>query len=185
MAGAAYSAAKVADFFGDRRAWIIALCCQLVPCGAILVISPSQVQAWLVFFSTSVMLVSNIIISCLSASSVSIAVDYDHWKYGENRSATVFAVYSLVLKISGSCGGALGFFIVGLYAFDATALSHSAQSAIGLNAAMSWVPALFIVLSILCVSIYPLKAHHHGVIRRCIERMSRSQQMREQLAVKG
>ena len=102
-------------------------------------------------------------------SLLSDIVDYGTWKFGANRAATYFSLYTFVNKAVGALGGALGLGIVGWVGFDLTASFHSDATIAGLRLGMAWIPAVFIFLSVVCIAQIPITTHRHAVIRRRLD----------------
>ena len=96
--------------------------------------------------------------------------DYSTWKFGRDRNATYFALYQLVNKANIALGGALGMALAGWYGFDATAIEHSRETAIGLYLGIAWLPVPFLILSALFIFVMPITARRHRIIRRYLDR---------------
>lgn len=102
-------------------------------------------------------------------SLLSDIIDYGTWKFGADRAATYFALYTFINKTVVALGGALGLAIAGWVEFDPTAMSHSDATVAGLHLGMVWIPALCIFLSIFFIVQIPITAHRHAIIRRRLD----------------
>lgn len=112
-------------------------------------------------------------------SLLSDIIDYGTWKFGTDRSATYFSLYTFMNKAVGALGGALGLAIAGQYGFEPTLSSHSDATVVGLRMGVAWIPASLVLLSIFCILRIPITAHHHSIIRRRLNiRMTRAQEKR-------
>lgn len=95
--------------------------------------------------------------------------DYSTWKYGQDRSATYFSLYTFVSKTNIALGGAAGMAIAGWYGFDASATEHSAESAFGLYLSIAWLPLPFLILSAVFMGLMPITMNRHKIIRRRLD----------------
>lgn len=93
-------------------------------------------------------------------------VDYGSWKFGSDRSGTYFSVYTLLAKVTGGLGGALGFSIAGVYGFDLSSTVHSPDSVFGLRLAAAYVPAAITLLSVGFLAALPINEKRYAIIRR-------------------
>jgi len=105
----------------------------------------------------------------LLPSMLSDIVDYGTWKFGIDRAATYFSLYTLLNKMAAALGGALGLAIAAWYGFDPTATSHSETAIAGLRLGVAWIPALITLLSIVLIVQIPITARHHAIIRRRLD----------------
>jgi glycoside/pentoside/hexuronide:cation symporter, GPH family len=99
-------------------------------------------------------------------SLLSDIVDYGTWKFGNDRAATYFSLYTFINKTVGALGGALGLAVAGWAGFDLTATSHSDAAIAGLRLGVAWIPVAFIVLSIVFIAQIPITARRHAIIHR-------------------
>ena len=103
-------------------------------------------------------------------SLLSDIVDYGTWKFGIDRAATYFSLYTFINKTLGALGGALGLAIAGWVEFDPTVSSHSDTAIAGLRLSMAWMPVVFLVLSIIFITRITITSRRHAVIRRRLDR---------------
>lgn len=108
--------------------------------------------------------------SIMVPSLLSDIIDYGTWKFGTDRAATYFSLYTFINKSVGALGGALALAIAGWVGFDPTATSHSDATVTGLRLGMVWIPALFILLSIVLIARIPITGRRHAIIRRSLDR---------------
>jgi len=107
-------------------------------------------------------------------SLLSDIVDYGTWKFGTDRAATYFSLYTFINKTVGALGGALALAIAGWVGFDPTVTDHSDETIAGLRLGMSWIPMLFVLLSIAFIARIPITGHRHAIIRRSLDRRAAS-----------
>ena len=115
-------------------------------------------------------------------------VDYSSWKFRTYRGSTYFALYVFTYKGAFAVGGALGLAIAGWYGFDPSSTSHTESGIRGLKLAMTWMPILLVVISMIFIALSPITARRHGVIRRrldAIEARSKKEQGKIQTLDEG
>ena len=110
-----------------------------------------------------------ICIEFLPQSVLSDIVDYSTWKFRTNRGSTYFALFMFTYKGSFAIGAALGLAIAGWYGFDPSSTSQTESGITGLKLAMTWVPTLFVGISMIFIALSPITARRHGVIRRRLD----------------
>lgn len=124
----------------------------------------------------------------MAPSLLSDIVDYGTWKFGIDRAATYFSLYTFINKTVGALGGALGLAIAGWVEFDLTATSHSDATIMGLRFGMAWIPTLFILLSIVFIARISITVRRHEIIRRRLDsrlaRAARAMETSSQLNIK-
>ena len=106
----------------------------------------------------------------LAPSILSDIVDYGTWKFGTNRSATYFSLYTLITKANIGIGASVAIGIAGWYGFDPTEVTPSAQSVFGLRLAISYLPAFIILLCTAIILVFPIHARRHQVIIKSLAR---------------
>ncbi|MDB4000840.1 MFS transporter [bacterium] len=159
----------LANRWGKQAAWIVAMVLVMlgsVGCGFL---SPED-TGWLALLFCMALITSGFAcFSIMVPSLMSDIVDYGTWKFGTDRAATYFSLYTFINKSVGALGGALGLAIAGWVGFDPTATNHSDMAISGVRFTIAWIPALFILLSIFFISRIPITAHRHAVIRRRLD----------------
>ena len=111
----------------------------------------------------------------IAPAMLSEIIDYSQWKYRTDKSATYFSIHAFMTKSAGAVATALGLAIAGLYGFDATLISHSAESVFGMKLAISWLPPVFSGLALVFICLSPITEYRHRIIRcRLDARVSRS-----------
>ena len=163
----------VATRLNKRVAWALGVGIFLMGVAALAVLKPGEA-------SLQQLLLINILAGCgLTASSItapsilSDVIDYSHYKFNTDCSASFFAIFLLITKASMALGGALALLTAGWYGFDpSSSESHSPDAITGLRLAAIWLPVLIGMLSIACILLLPNIERHHNTIRRYLERKS-------------
>ena len=94
------------------------------------------------------------------------AIDYGRLKDHAERNAVYFSIFSLLTKMQGAIGGALGMGIAGWFGFDVLASEQTASGLLGLHLGVAWLPALFVGMAMLFIALMPLSEARMVVIRR-------------------
>ena len=63
----------------------------------------------------------------------------------------------------------MGLGIAGWYGFDPATSAHTQDSIYGLRLAACWLPAFFLLLSILVMAFMPINTRHHNIIRQRLD----------------
>ena len=120
-------------------------------------------------------------ILAISPSLLADIVDYSTWKFGPDRTATYFSLYTFSLKASLTIGGSIGLGIAGWYGFSPTSSTHTQEAIFGGRLAACWLPTFLMLLSIAVMFFVPIDASRHDVIRRRLDaRLERESKHREQ-----
>ena len=103
-------------------------------------------------------------------------IDYSSLRYGVAKNASYFAVYNFTHKTTFAIATALGLGIASAAKFDATSSTHSAESILGMQLAIGWIPSLFAMLAIIAISLIPMNERRHAIVRRRLDsRLLRSE----------
>lgn len=137
-------------------------------------------MSWIYFaILTGSVFFSNSVLQVLVPSLLSDIADYGSWKFGVDRSAMYFSSYLFLQKTNVGIGGAFALAFVGLYGFDATAITHSGTSVLGLRIAIGLIPALLMIISLVFIAKIPINTRRHKVIqKRLFQRAQRIEKNR-------
>ena len=95
--------------------------------------------------------------------------DYSYWKTQSNNNALYFSIKVFFEKASMAAGVALGLAITGWFGFDVAASEHSRTSIVGLKVAITWIPTLIGLISLVFVVLSPIDERRHRIIRRRLD----------------
>lgn len=157
----------LANFAGKK--FVLAINAFFYSVAAIIVGFLEPGQAGVVDLSLVMVLIYISAIAAISPSLVSEIVDYGTWKFGKDRSASYFSLYTFAAKAVVAIGGSLGLWIVGWYDFDAAADVQSERAVFGLHLAACWLPAVLMLCSVVAFSLIPMNVHRHGIVRRRLD----------------
>ena len=107
--------------------------------------------------------------AALAPSLLADIIDYSQWKFGGDHAATYFSLNSVVGKMATAIGGAIGLALVGFYGFDPAADIYTAQNITGFHLAIAWLPAGFVLSSMILFLLNPITTHRHALIRRRLD----------------
>lgn len=165
----------LANRWGKQRTWMLGMVLVIIGTIGTGLLSPEH-TGWIE------LLLCKTLVACgfaafnmMVPSLLSDIIDYGTWKFGTDRAATYFSLYTFINKTVGALGLSLGLGIAGWAGFDATAVVQDDASIVGLRLGIAWIPAALIVLSIIFIIRIPITAHRHGIIRhRLNSRLART-----------
>ena len=157
---------SVALFTGKKALWFGAI---VVMMGCYLytgLLRPGETGVMTLWVLKSVQTLAYTCIGVVTPALLSEICDYGHWKSGEQKTGSYFAVFGLVGKVSVAVAMALGLAIAGWFGFDAQATEQTAEAEEGLRLAMVWVPLFFSAVALVLIAKLPLTERRHAVIQR-------------------
>ncbi|MEM7017281.1 MAG: MFS transporter, partial [Pseudomonadota bacterium] len=93
-------------------------------------------------------------------------IDLDALSSGENRAALFFSTYSFTAKLSGSLGGSIALFGLGLFGFNASPDAvNNADQLFGLSFLFALLPSAFYLTACAIIWHYPITEEKHKEIR--------------------
>lgn len=99
-------------------------------------------------------------------------IDYDTLKSGISRSAQYYSFWQLVMKTNAAIGGGVGFLILGLFKYDATAKVHTATEIIGIKLTAGAIPMILFLIVAILAWFFPIDRHRQAIIKKRIESLS-------------
>ena len=160
----------LANCLGKQTTWIAGMVLVIIGMIGTGLLSPEN-TGWLeLLLCVTLVYCGFAAFSIMVPSLLSDIIDYGTWKFGTDRAATYFSLYTFINKSVAALGGALALAIAGWVGFDPTATSHSDATVTGLRLGMVWIPALFILLSIVLIARIPITGRRHAIIRRSLDR---------------
>ena len=99
-------------------------------------------------------------------------VEYGEWKSGVRTEGTTYAMFSFTRKMGQALGGAAAAYTLGFGGYVSGKNVVQSESAIhAVKLAAGFVPAVFLVLSLVIMAIYPLtEARFRQIVRETAER---------------
>lgn len=84
------------------------------------------------------------------------AADYSEYKNGRRATGLIFSAGTFAMKFGGGVAGAITLAILNLYSYNGKALVKTAEMLEGIKLNMSIVPALFVLIGVVALLLYPL-----------------------------
>ena len=160
---------QLANRWGKKIAWMLAMLLALIAFILMSTFEPGQTH----FYH---LLIANALVSAGAACTWSITtamfaevVDYSHWKYRVEQTATYFSLYTFTAKLTGSLAMSLGLGIAGWYGLDVTASNHDEHAVWGLRLVMNWIPVGFTCLALIFIALSPINDRRHKIIQRRLD----------------
>lgn len=108
-------------------------------------------------------------IGIVAPAMLSDIVDYGTWRYGREKGATYFAIYTFLTKTSLALATSLGLAIAGWYGFTMTADTQTTEGVFGIKLAIAWLPLLSGIIVLIFIYFSPINERRHAVIQRRME----------------
>ncbi len=108
-------------------------------------------------------------IGIVAPAMLSDIVDYGTWRYGREKGATYFAIYTFLTKTSLALATSLGLAIAGWYGFTMTADTQAAEGVFGIKLAIAWLPLLSGIIVLIFIYFSPINERRYAVIQRRME----------------
>lgn len=157
---------KLAIKYGKRNVWVLA---SLLTISSFLytgTLEPENTTFTHLMILKTIQTFGFSCITVIAPAILSEVSDYGTWKYGVERTASYFAIYNFIGKVSAAIATALGLGIAGWYGFDASATRHSDESIQALIVAISWLPPVFLFTALIFIIKNPINSRRHEIIRR-------------------
>jgi len=160
---------RLCNKYGRHKAWASASFVGSALMLFVFVIEPGQDSfiPYLVLFS--VYQIFGAVAWIASPGIVGDIADFDLLRTGHSRTAQYYSLLSLMTKTTIAVGSALGFYLLKLSGFDATATEHAASAVLGLKMAVSLIPAAFFVGSAILIWNFPIDKRRQRIIQRRLE----------------
>ncbi len=125
---------------------------------------------WALLFTLLPIYVGTGVAGALIPTLLSEVIDYAKFKFSRDCSASYFSLLTFVGKTNAALGGALAFYLAGLYDFDPTSTKHSEAAVFGLHLAVAWVPSILALLGIVLIFLVPMNNRKHRLILKALDR---------------
>ena len=160
---------KLANLLSKQIVWSLSLSMLAVGILGSSLLPPGEAS------QNSLLLYMTVIYSGFAAQSIMVfsllsdIIDYSKWKFGGDQAASFFSLYTLMSKTNVALGGAAGLALVEWYGFDASSRVQDAEAVLGLNLAMVWVPVPMLLISLIFISLIPINARRHRIVRNRLD----------------
>ncbi len=164
------AAVPLAKVIGKKFAYIVAIA--LAGVGSLVfyfLTAETTLNYWLIIIVQIIISIGAGVTLPLVWSMFADVADYSEHKNGTSSVGLIFSSSSMAQKFGGAFGTYLVLWLLAIYSYqtpvDGVAIVQSQNTLDGLNALMSWIPALSSVLGILLMLLYPLSEHKMDEIR--------------------
>ena len=166
---------------GKRKAWLKGMCVLVGVFFCTSLLSP-QGSGFYELFALKVLMVFGVgSMSVIAGPMLCDTIDYGRFKDHVERNAVYFSIFSLLTKMQGAIGGALGMGIAGWFGFDVLASEQTTAGLMGLHIGVAWLPAFFVFLAMFFIAKMPLHEERMVIIRKRLaardKRLSQSAEM--------
>lgn len=158
--------ARVAKYIGKKKTIVISMIVTAIPTIILYFVDPSNVP--MVFVLTALYGLGNFAAPVVM-SMVPDSIDYAEDKTGVRSDGTAYAAVSLGTKIASAVGAALGAILLGAFGYVANSHEQTAQAMVGINLTVNIVPAIFSLLAIIPILLYPITEKKYEEIRARLE----------------
>lgn len=162
---------KIFTRFQRHRCWAVGaiLAATCVMSAALLTPGPSSFYLMLLIATIYGLMIPSYYIA--APALVADMVDFDLLRTGHNRAGQYNALHYFTLKLNNAMGGAIGFWMLALFGFQATATTHSPTEIMGMKFAMCVAPFALVTLSGLIIWRFPLNKHKQSIVRKRLQRI--------------
>ena len=160
---------RLTVFIGKKFTWAVAMTLVISSFIYTGLLTPGKTNVGELVVLKTIQTLGFTCISVIAPAILSEIIDYSTWKYGTERAATYFSLYTFIGKANLAIATALGLGIAGWYGFDATATAHSKESIFGLTLAIAWLPTFFAFPALVFILLSPISSHRHAIIRRRLD----------------
>lgn len=160
---------KLANRLGKKAVWGLGVLMMVVGIIGTGLLMPDDTNWVPLLFCATFVYCGSGALSIMAPSLLSDIIDYGTWKTGINRAASYFSIYNLITKANLAIGGAIGLGIAGWCGFNPAISIHSEEAIFGIRLAISWLPALVVLLSLIFISMIPINRKRHRIIRRRLD----------------
>ena len=172
---------NIADRFSSTVAWSLGVFLLAISILGVATLEPGNSSIFLFYLSIISVYIGSMSFNVNSPSLLSNIIDYSTWKFGIERNATYFSIYTFMLKSSASLGGALALAIASWYGFDPSKNFEIEGATFGLRLATCWLPVLLLFFAIALVYGSPIdQRRHHMILKRLATRHLRVAERFEQ-----
>jgi len=97
---------------------------------------------------------------------ISDIVDYEQFKTGQNRAGQFNSIHYFTMKLNNAIGGAVAFWVLAIFNYQAKETVHTTEEIIGLKLSMTGIPLILIIISALIIWHFPLSKKKQTTISK-------------------
>ncbi|WP_430809551.1 MULTISPECIES: MFS transporter [unclassified Carboxylicivirga] len=153
---AALVTTPLANYFGKKRLFIYVMLFSGITTGLIHLAGPQDTV--LVFVLGSLAEFGAGIMPVLFFAMLGDSADYSEWKHNRRATGLIYSAGTFAMKFGGGVAGAIIGFVLGGYGYDGMNEQTIPAALPGIKLLMSWIPSIFMVLSVVAMIAYPLSS---------------------------
>lgn len=157
---------KLARCLGKKLTWGIGMMLMVIGIFGKGLMSPGESGFYMLLVATTLIYSGFASLNILAPSLLADIVDYSTWKFGVDRGATYFSLYTLLSKTNVAIGGALGLATASWFGFDPNSAIHTDENILGLRLAISYTPVLILIAAVAFIVMNPMTERRHDIVRR-------------------
>lgn len=153
---------RLVSAFGKKNVYLAAGI--LMAAGGVIVFLAPANMVWLAFAGVLVAQMGILLVSMLVWALEADTVEYGEWRTGVRTEGITYALFSFTRKTGQAVGGALAAFALAWGGYTAGAGQQTEHALLGIRAGAGLLPAVFGVLALLVMVVYPLTDAKHKEI---------------------
>ena len=157
---------RLSVFLGKRNAWLVGMVFLMLSYILTSALRPGLSDFYSLFALNMLMTFSLASTNVISLPLLCDVIDYGRLKNNVQHNAMYFSVQALMTKMQLAIGGAMGLSVIGWFGFEVHAVEQNNLALVGLHIGVSWVPALFVGVAMMVISIMPLNEQKVAIVRK-------------------
>ena len=147
-------APALTKFFGKVKLFIISILFSAITAAAMYWLEPNQVSS--IFTLGIISEFGAGLMPILFFAMLGDAADYSEYKNGRRATGLIFSAGTFSMKFGGGVAGAITLGVLNFYNYDGKALIKTPEMLEGIKLNMSIIPAVFVLMGVVALLIYPL-----------------------------
>lgn len=149
-----FFAPMLTKLLGKVKLFILSIIFSAIAAAAMYFLNPDQIGS--IFVLGLISEFGAGIMPILFFAMLGDAADYSEYKNGRRATGLIFSAGTFAMKFGSGIAGAITLMVLNMYNYDGKAIEKTAEMLQGIKLNMSIVPALFVLLAIVALIMYPL-----------------------------
>ena len=163
---------KSANRFGNVATWLAGIVLIVIGIFCMQLLIPGNTtigfyQLLLVMILINIGIASN---NIMIPSLLSGVIDYGRWKFRVDFGGTYFSILTMTTKINLAIANMVALGVAGWYGFNPGSDNYTAENIFGLHLAITWIPSVLIVFSIIIILMIPTNSRRQEIILKRLNR---------------
>ncbi len=147
-------APALTKYFGKVKLFILSIIFSAATAGAMYWLKADQIET--IFTLGIISEFGAGLMPVLFFAMLGDAADYSEYKNGRRATGLIFSAGTFAMKFGSGVAGAITLMVLNLYNYDGQVVEKTAEMLEGIKLNMSIVPALFVLLGVVALLLYPL-----------------------------